>query len=139
MITKNFFRCGILGWTIEILWTGLQAFRIRNLKLIGRSSLWMFPIYGSADLLTPLMQRLKTTNHTPLIKRGLIYMSLIYLGEYLSGILLKQKNLCPWDYSHTPYHYQGVIRLDYAPLWFLVGLFLEHHLLPHNPSSPNTP
>ena len=127
MITKNFFRCGILGWTLEILWTGLQAFRLRNLKLIGNSSLWMFPIYGSAAFLTPIMQHLK---HRPLFKRGLIYMSLIYLGEYLSGILLKRKNMCPWDYSHTPYHYQGVIRLDYAPLWFFVGLCYEHFLLP---------
>lgn len=112
---------------MEILWTGLQAFRLRNLKLIGNSSLWMFPIYGSAAFLTPLMQRLK---NAPLFKRGFIYMLFIYLGEYLSGALLKQKNMCPWDYSRTSYHYQGLIRLDYAPIWFLVGLFYERFLLP---------
>ncbi len=56
-------------------------------------------------------------------------MSCIFLGEYVSGILLKRKNMCPWDYSRTPYHYRGVIRLDYAPVWFLVGLLYERILL----------
>ena len=51
---------------MEILWTSLHAFRVRNLKLTGRSSLWMFPIYGSAAFLTPVMQRMK---RAPLIKR----------------------------------------------------------------------
>ena len=111
---------------MEILWTSLHAFRVRNLKLTGRSSLWMFPIYGSAEFLTPVMQRMK---RAPLIKRGLVYMSCIFLGEYVSGTLLKQKNMCPWDYSHTPYHLNGVIRLDYAPVWFLVGLLYEKILL----------
>ena len=56
MIRQNFFRCGMIGWTMEILWTGLHAFRIRNPKLTGSSSLWMFPIYGSAAFLAPIMQ-----------------------------------------------------------------------------------
>lgn len=126
MIRQNFLRCGMLGWAMEIFWTGLHAFRVRNLKLTGKSSLWMFPIYGSAAFLTPVVQRMK---NTPLFKRGLVYMSCIFLGEYVSGILLKRKNMCPWDYSRTPYHYRGVIRLDYAPVWFLVGLLYERILL----------
>lgn len=111
---------------MEIFWTGLHAFRVRNLKLIGRSSLWMFPIYGSAAFLTPVMQKMRGAS---LIRRGLVYMSCIFLGEYASGILLKRRDMCPWDYSRTPWHFRGVIRLDYAPVWFLVGLFYEHILL----------
>ena len=60
-------------------------------------------------------------------------MSCIFLGEYISGCLLKQKDMCPWDYSRAPYHLQGVIRLDYAPVWFLVGLFYERVLLREAP------
>lgn len=111
---------------MEIFWTGLHAFRVRNLKLTGNSSLWMFPIYGSAAFLTPIMQKMK---NTPLIRRGLVYMSCIFFGEYMSGILLKRKGMCPWDYSRTPYHLNGVIRLDYAPVWFLVGLLYEKILI----------
>ena len=43
-------------------------------------------------------------------------MLCIYLGEYISGRLLKRKDMCPWDYSDCPLQYQGVIRFDFAPL-----------------------
>ena len=46
------------GWCMEILWTGLHSFRVRDPKLTGHSSLWMFPIYGCAAFLEPLMRRL---------------------------------------------------------------------------------
>lgn len=122
---QNFFRCGMIGWALEVFWTGLHAFRVRNLKLIGRSSLWMFPIYGCAAFLTPIMRWMKGEN---IFKRGLVYMTCIFCGEYLSGTLLKRHNMCPWDYSKSPWQYQGVIRLDYAPAWFLVGLLYERIL-----------
>ncbi len=114
-----------MGWAMEILWTGLHAFRVRNLKLIGKSSLWMFPIYGCAAFLAPVMHRMKEVH---ILKRGLVYMLCIFSGEYISGSLLKSRNICPWDYSKSPYQLQGVIRLDYAPLWFLVGLLYERIL-----------
>ena len=44
-------------------------------------------------------------------------MLCIYLGEYISGRLLKRKDMCPWDYSDCPLQYQGVIRFDFAPLF----------------------
>ena len=107
---------------MEILWTGLHAFRIRNPKLTGSSSLWMFPIYGSAAFLAPIMQKLK---NAPLFKRGFVYMSCIFLGEYISGSLLKRRNMCPWDYSGRMASVNGLIRLDFAPLWFMTGLLFE--------------
>lgn len=112
---------------MEIFWTGLHAFRVRNLKLIGNSSLWMFPIYGSAAFLSPVMRRMQGAK---LWKRGTVYMLCIFLGEYISGSLLKRHDMCPWDYSKSPWHWQGVIRLDYAPLWFTVGLLFEKILRP---------
>jgi uncharacterized membrane protein len=122
MMSKKFFQCGMIGWTLEIFWTGLHAFRVRDPKLTGNSSLWMFPIYGSAAFLSPMAERLKGKSF---FHRGLIYMCCIYLGEYVSGSLLKRHDMCPWDYSRSPYQYHGVIRLDYAPIWFLVGLMFE--------------
>ena len=52
----------------------------------------------------------------------------IFTVEYTSGMYLKKRGCCPWDYSDSPYHINGVIRLDYAPLWFLTGLFYEKRL-----------
>lgn len=49
----------------------------------------------------------------------------IFFGEFTFGMLLKRFQICPWDYSGTPYNIDGVIRLDYAPLWFVLGLFYE--------------
>ena len=39
--------------------------------------------------------------------------------------LLRCFHMCPWDYSNTPLNYRGLIRPDYAPLWFGAGLFFE--------------
>lgn len=52
-------------------------------------------------------------------------MSHIFLAEYLSGTILKYFGICPWDYSDAALNVGGVIRLDYGPLWFGLGLFYE--------------
>ena len=122
MIRRNFFQCGMMGWSLELVWTGLHSLRIRDSKLTGRSSLWMFPIYGSAAFLSPIMRLLKNQSFW---KRGLVYMLCIYAGEYISGSFLKKRDFCPWDYSRSRFHYHGLIRFDYAPLWFTAGLLFE--------------
>ena len=33
--------------------------------------------------------------------------------------------MCPWDYSQCRANIHGLIRLDFAPLWFAVGLLFE--------------
>lgn len=119
---SKFIRCGMYGWCLEIFWTGLQSLLRNDPKLTGTSSLHMFPIYGMAAVISPLYQKLKKF-HT--VTRGLIYMTGIFAVEFISGSWLKHLGWCPWDYSNTPYHINGVIRLDYAPLWFLTGLFFE--------------
>ena len=119
---KNFLRCGVVGWCMEILYTACNSIRRRDRKLTGSTSLWMFPIYGSAALLAPISRLLKKKSFW---KRGLTYMSLIFSGEYLSGSLLRKHSLCPWDYYKSRFHIGRVIRLDYAPLWFCTGLLFE--------------
>lgn len=119
---SNFVKCGMYGWCIEVLWTGLNSMVKHDPKLMGTSSLRMFPIYGMASIIAPLSSHLKKF-HT--FTRGLIYMLGIYAVEYTSGTYLKKRGCCPWDYSDSPFHVNGVIRLDYAPLWFLTGLFYE--------------
>ncbi len=123
---KDFFRCGVLGWCMEILVTSFESFRRRDPTLTGHTSVLMFPIYGSACLLRPLCYLLSGFHW---IVRGLVYMSCIFGAEYASGRFLAKKRRCPWRYHHAGWNVKGVIRLDYAPAWFLVGLLFEQVIL----------
>jgi uncharacterized membrane protein len=122
---RNFLRCGLIGWCMEIIFTALNSLRRRNMHLMGTTSLWMFPIYGSTAFLLPLFRLLKNRS---LMLRGFTYMSLIFSAEFISGRLLRRRDFCPWDYGKSRYHIGRVIRLDYAPCWFGAGLLFEHML-----------
>jgi uncharacterized membrane protein len=124
---------GMLGWCGEIIWTAIReklSRQQRDWKLRGTTYLWMFPLYG---LIGPLYEPVHSSVRAwPWPLRGVIYMSGFWAVEYLTGWLLKHLiGACPWDYSHARWHVHGFIRLDYGPVWFLVGLGLEpvHDLL----------
>ena len=119
---KKFFTCGIVGWCLEILYTAWYALKRQDYRLKGNTSLWMFPIYGLAALLSPLSSLLKKK---PLFLRGCIYTFFIFLTEFVTGKFLKKRGVCPWNYEGSKYNIEGVIRLDYAPLWFVTGLLYE--------------
>ena len=119
---QNFLLCGSIGWCMEILWTGLHSLLKGQLTMMGRTSLLMFPIYGCAAFIEPVYRRI---SFFPVMIRGIFYMACFFAAEYISGRILKHFHMCPWDYSLSPFQYKGVIRLDYAPLWFLAGLVFE--------------
>ena len=121
-IPQNFLLCGIIGWCTEIIFTSLQSIKNHDLRLLGVTSLWMFPIYGLASFLVIPYKYIKKYSF---VVRGMVYTFLIFLGEFFSGSLLTKIHACPWNYEHSPLNIKKVIRLDYAPLWFLFGLFLE--------------
>ncbi len=120
--TKNFILCGFLGWCLECIWTGFGSLLHKDKELTCHTSYWMFPIYGAAAIIQPLYKQLKKV---PIFIRGFIYTFLIYSVEFTTGYLLKLFKACPWDYSHSKYNYKGVIRLDYLPAWFGMGLLYE--------------
>lgn len=122
---KNFFKCGVAGWCLEIIYTALLSLRRRQFHLKGTTSLWMFPIYGCASFLTPLFHLMK---NLPILIRGSIYAVFIFTGEYLTGRFLTVKKICPWTYENSRWRMNDIIRLDFFPNWFLVGLLFEHLL-----------
>ncbi|WP_027340136.1 putative ABC transporter permease [Halonatronum saccharophilum] len=122
-MTIRFIIYGMLGWCLEIFWTGFNSLLAGSPDLRGWTYLWMFPIYGLAILLEPIYLRIRGYNF---LLRGGIYTLLIFSIEYLTGwLLLNTIGICPWDYTGKAYSVHGLIRLDYAPLWFLVGLLFE--------------
>lgn len=93
--------------------------------MMGNTSILMFPIYGMAAIIHPLYKCIKNMN---IIFRGIFYTIGIFIIEYTSGYMLKKRGKCPWDYSDSKHNISGLIRIDYAPAWFVVGLFFEKFL-----------
>jgi uncharacterized membrane protein len=119
---KRFFIYGIIGWSMEIVWTGLYSFINGDFALEAYTSLWMFFIYGSAIFLEPLHDIIRNWN---IFLRGLIWVVIIWGIEYSTGkILLGFLHVYPWQYFGK-FAVEGVVRLDYAPAWFLAGLIFE--------------
>ncbi|MEI3163215.1 MAG: hypothetical protein V8S74_07430 [Lachnospirales bacterium] len=119
---NRFFIYGGIGLCIEVFWTGLCGFFEGDFTFTGHSSLVMFPIYGSVVFLEPLFKELRYNN---IFLRGVVYMLLIFSTEYFSGIFLNSFGICPWSYAEAKYNINGVVRIDYMPLWFGVGIMYE--------------
>lgn len=128
----NFLKCGITGWCLEVIFTSIESIQAHDWRLMGRTSLLMFPIYGCGALLAPIGKFVdRWIGEHPLrgsdryIRHGMLYMVLIFMAEYFSGTWLKNRGMCPWDYSGRQTSINGLIRLDFAPLWFGTGLLFE--------------
>ncbi len=124
---SDFVRCGLVGWCLECFWTGLDSLKHRNTdkRLLCRTSVWMFPIYGMAAFIPNVYKYIKSKSA---LFRSAVYASAILSCEYASGIFLKRHDACPWDYSKAKLNYKGVIRLDYIPCWAAAGLLFERIL-----------
>jgi hypothetical protein len=73
-----------------------------------------------------LEQVAKRMKKAPFWARGLAYTGVIYAAEYSSGWLLRRgTGKCPWDYSGSGRDVHGLVRLDYAPAWYALGLLFE--------------
>lgn len=119
----RFLAYGALGWITEVVWTGLGSAFHGDLRLVGHTYLWMFPIYGLALVLERIHDAIR---RHPAWIRGLIWMMLIFAIEYSSGWTLKVlTGAVPWDYGPRAVSVGGFIRLDYAPAWFVAGLLFE--------------
>lgn len=139
----NFFKCGTAGWCLEILFTSVESIFTQDWRLMGRTSLLMFPIYGLGALLGPVGRRIdrwleegiwddlestegiRASGRELALRHGMIDMVLIFCAEYLFGFCMQQIGICPWDYHGRPTNISGLIRLDFAPLWFFTGLLFE--------------
>ncbi len=128
---SNFVKCGLTGWAAEVCYSSLAArARTHDKRMMGQTSLYMFPIYGMAAAIGPLKKKLCAKSRTferSRLLRGSFYTCLIFFTEYCSGWLLRRTGRCPWDYSGSRFNIDGLIRLDFAPFWFALGLLFERY------------
>lgn len=117
---------GAAGIASEVAFTAAKAFaRDRDPRAHGRSSPWMFPIYG---LLQPLFEPAHDAmrDRVPAPLRAVAYAAGFLLVEYATGRGLRALvGAAPWDYSHARWNLDGLVRLDYAPVWAAAGLAAE--------------
>ena len=118
---------GCFGLLMETIWTGVNS-AVRgdkNLKCV--TYLWMFPIYGMGILLEPVHEFIRGFLW---VYRGFLWAVIIFVIEYAAGSLLKLTiGNCPWNYNSNGEvitSVKGIIRIDFLPLWFGVGLLFEH-------------
>jgi len=134
----------VFGVAYEVFWVSvIDSISTGNPRLKGRSSLWMFPIYGGVLFIVLLVHY--AFPGYPWWFKGVMYSALILVWEYLSGALVRWvAGVAPWDYgketadgvgSPKRYNIDGLICLDYVPVWFFSGLlaeaffvFLQNHL-----------
>lgn len=132
-IWARFVIYGCFGWCFEIVFTSIKGFFRSGAKdwtFFGKSYLWMLPIYGLAAFLFEPVHNALRDMFWPL--RGILYTIGLFVVEFLTGGLLKiTTGKCPWDYSQAKYNFMGLVRWDYAPVWFALCFVLEwlHDLL----------
>lgn len=109
---------------MEVCFTGMGAALQRDSSATATTYLWMHPIYGATALgLEFLHDRLR---FLPRPVRALAYTAVIFGAEFTTGWLLRKGlGRCPWDYSGHGWNVKGLIRLDYAPFWYVAGLLFE--------------
>ncbi|NLL51418.1 MAG: hypothetical protein GX248_01790 [Peptococcaceae bacterium] len=119
---RRFLFYGFLGWTIEIMFTGMDSLIRGDLRLFAFTNLWMFFIYGLAVFLEPVHDRI-TGWKWPF--RGMFWMLLFWGIEYVTGFMLVNiLGVYPWHYTDL-YAINGLITLRFAPFWFAAGLLFE--------------
>jgi uncharacterized membrane protein len=115
---------GFAGWAIDSLFVYVHTGRRRP------SSLLNVPVYALAQpLFEPVHDRIR---QRPVVLRAALYGVGILGVEYTSGRVLRRfVGSVPWDYGPTRLGIDGLVRLDYLPLWaaFALGLERLHDLL----------
>ncbi|MCX8130386.1 MAG: hypothetical protein N3I35_09835 [Clostridia bacterium] len=119
---KRYLIYGLIGWCVEIFWTGLGSLMNGNIRLEGFTNLWMFFIYGMAVFLEPIHDVIREWRW---LFRGVIWVVIIWGIEYTSGLVLGNiLGVYPWVYTGA-FAVDNLVRIDYAPAWFVAGLIFE--------------
>lgn len=117
----------ILGLGFETVFTAVLDLKSDKRRfLMGYSSLWYLPLYA----LTPVFLHLATgsISELPIWMRGSIYAIVIFGVEYCGMLalrLLLGASPSEEGYQKSRWSIHGLIRLDYFPAFFLLGLAFE--------------
>ena len=138
---------GLHGVTMEVLYTAIWEVTRLNFKAIGFSSIWAVFMYATGLFGIEQIFVRFAYKYNFLI-RGTLYALWIYLVELTCGVLLELYDAKPWDYKLFAMNYGGFITLEYAPMWFILGIATEMIIVkivlntqyaPYNDTHPHLP
>lgn len=125
------FLFGCIGTTTEIIFTALKKVATDvdhhqsiDVSLTGKTYVWMIFIYSLIPVLGDFIY--PKIKHWVSIYRVLLYVTLTFLVEFISGGILKLiLGKCPWEYTEGV-HILGIIRIDYFIFWVFFMYFIEY-------------
>lgn len=133
------FQCflfAFLGLGLEVAFTAaLDSWKKRDRFLMGYSSIWYLPLYAGIPWLLARIGPWIFALAWPL--RGLIYIVLCFALEFAGMLalrLLLGASPSEESYHKARWNVLGLIRLDFAPVWFAAGLLFEMVFRSLNPS-----
>lgn len=118
----------VFGLGIEVVFTAASDAKKggRPYHLMGYSSIWYMPLYMLAPVFFSAFGDVLFPLH--FVLRGLIYMASIFLIEFCSMFVLRKllgSSPSQESYYQSGWSVFGLIRLDFAPVMFTLGLILE--------------
>lgn len=121
---------GFCGFFVEVMFIVIWYFvdfvkYCYGWKFYGCIFVWSFFIYVILFFVVERMF-LFLNDKISLVIRGFLYVVWIYIWEFLIGFILRQFNVCFWDYiGYIYFNIMGLIILDYVFLWFIGFLLFE--------------
>jgi len=117
---------GVHGMFGEVVFTAVWEYIVTGaLHLKGFSSLWSFCNYGFGTLLAESLHEFLVALRMPFVIRLILYVLVAYSWEFTAGLILRQYDACPWDYTEFEYDFMGLITLEYAPAWLGAAVYFE--------------
>ncbi|XP_019634975.1 PREDICTED: transmembrane protein 229A-like [Branchiostoma belcheri] len=120
---------GMHGFLDEVVFTMLYdcVTKAPDARLTGYTSIWSFLIYGSCRIMVERLGYvyLYLQCGVPTRYRVALYLVIAYTWEFVAGLILRQFGACSWDYSHYRFNVMGLITLEYAPGWLILGLYQD--------------
>jgi hypothetical protein len=116
--SARFLVYGLVGWLTDSLFVAAHTGRRRPTSPLN------VVVYGLAQpLFEPAHDRIRGRH---VVTRAAAYGAGTLGVEYVSGRVLRRLvGSAPWDYTGARLSVDGLVRLDYAPLWAAYGLALE--------------
>ncbi len=126
-ILARFLIFGMLGLLLEVLGGAMRDLMQFDWDLRGDTSPWMILDYGLFGVILMPVARPLIRRGVPLVFRALVYMTVIFTVEYVSGVIFHFiLGIHVWDYSGMPYNLHGQIVLSCVFPWYFLGLIGEY-------------
>ncbi|KAL1444538.1 hypothetical protein MTO96_045499 [Rhipicephalus appendiculatus] len=126
------FLYALQGYFIEVSFTAIcSLIDTGSLELRGCSSIWSLVIYSVATISMEKISALLKPLGWPLAAIAFAHMCCMYVCEFTSGCLLRTIGACSWDYGDFMFNVAGLVTLEYAPLWYLLGVIFEKFYAPN--------